>query len=59
MMERMKKLVNSVSVQRALSSNCIDANEVMHLVELRVVREFNLPDNYATILHVNIDFNLT
>lgn len=53
MIERMKKLVNSHSVQRALCSNFNDVNEVMNLVELRVVREFNLPDTYAAVLQVN------
>ena len=48
----MKKLVNSHSVQRAFCSNFIDVNEVMNLVELRVVREFNLPDTYASVLQV-------
>ena len=56
MVERMKKLVNSHSVQRAFCSNFIDANEVMHLVELRVVREFNLPDTYASVLHVIVKY---
>ena len=52
MVERMKKLVNSHSVQRAFCSNFMDVNEVMNLVELRVVREFNLPDTYASVLQV-------
>ena len=52
MIERMKKLVNSHSVQRAFCSNFNDVNEVMNLVELRVVREFNLPDTYASVLQV-------
>ena len=52
MMDRMKKIVNSHSVQRAFSSNFVDVNEVMHLVELRVVREFNLPDTHSSILQV-------
>lgn len=52
MIERMRKLVNSHSVQRALCSNFNDVNEVMNLVELRVVREFNLPDTYAAVLQV-------
>lgn len=51
MLERLKKLLNSASVQRALSSHFIDPDEVLHLVELRVVREYNLPDNYAAFLH--------
>jgi len=50
MMERMKKLMNSHSVQRAFCSNFVDMNEVMNLVELRVVREFNLPDTYSSVL---------
>ena len=53
MIERMKKLVNSHSVQRAFCSNFNDVNEVMNLVELRVVREFNLPDTYASVLQVH------
>ena len=52
MMERMKKLMNSHSVQRAFCSNFVDMNEVMNLVELRVVREFNLPDTYSSVLQV-------
>ena len=50
----MKKIVNSHSVQRAFSSNFVDVNEVMHLVELRVVREFNLPDTHSSILQVSV-----
>ena len=56
MMERMKKLVNSHSVQRAFCSNFVDVNEVMNLVELRVVREFNLPDTYSSVLTVRSIF---
>ena len=52
MMERMKKLMNSHSVQRAFCSNFVDMNEIMNLVELRVVREFNLPDTYSSVLQV-------
>jgi BTB/POZ domain-containing protein 7 len=50
MLERLKKLLNSFSVQRSLSVNFIEQHEIVHLVELRVVREFNLPDNYVNIL---------
>jgi len=57
MMERMKKLMNSHSVQRAFCSNFVDMNEVMNLVELRVVREFNLPDTYSSVLQVPICFS--
>ena len=56
-MERMKKLMNSHSVQRAFCSNFVDMNEVMNLVELRVVREFNLPDTYSSVLQVPICFS--
>ena len=53
MMERMKKLISSHSVQRAFSSNFVDVNEVMSLVEKRVVREFGFPDTYSSILQVS------
>ena len=59
MIERMKKLVNSHSVQRAFCSNFNDVNEVMNLVELRVVREFNLPDTYASVLQVIHVYNFS
>ena len=59
MIERMKKLVNSHSVQRAFCSNFNDVNEVMNLVELRVVREFNLPDTYASVLQVIHEYNFS
>ena len=59
MIERMKKLVNSHSVQRAFCSNFNDVNEVMNLVELRVVREFNLPDTYASVLQVIYVYNFS
>ena len=58
MMERMKKLMNSHSVQRAFCSNFVDMNEVMNLVELRVVREFNLPDTYSSVLQVRFPAKL-
>ena len=56
MMERMKKLMNSHSVQRAFCSNFVDMNEIMNLVELRVVREFNLPDTYSSVLQVIVHY---
>ena len=52
MVERLKKLLNTFSVQRSLAVNFIEQREIIHLVELRVVREFNLPDNYVNILRV-------
>ena len=52
MLERLKKLLNSFAVQRSLAVNFIEQQEIVHLVELRVVREFNLPDNYVNILRV-------
>jgi hypothetical protein len=54
MLERLKKLLNSFAVQRSLAVNFIEQQEIVHLVELRVVREFNLPDNYVNILRVII-----
>jgi hypothetical protein len=58
MLERLKKLLNSFSVQRSLSVNFIEQHEIVHLVELRVVREFNLPDNYVNILRVSVCFRI-
>ena len=54
MIERLEKLLNFVPVQRALSlsANHIDQDEILRLVELRVVRECNLPDNYTNFLRV-------
>ena len=52
MLERLKKLLNCHAVQRSLAVNFIHQQEIVHLVELRVVREFNLPDNYVNILKV-------
>ena len=52
MVERLKKLLNTFAVQRSLAVNFIEQSEIIHLVELRVVREFNLPDNYVNILRV-------
>ena len=62
MLERLKKLLNSVAVQRAISSSFGDPDEIVRLVELRVVREFNLPDDYSSVLRVRLNFinlNLT
>ena len=53
----MKKLIGSHSVQRAFSSNFVDVNEVMSLVEKRVVREFGFPDTYSSILQVSLKSN--
>ena len=53
MLERLEKLLNGVAVQRALSVQSIDHNEVVRLAELRVVRECNLPDSYTTFLDVS------
>lgn len=50
MLDRVKKLLNSYAVQRSLAVSFIEQQEIIHLVELRVVREFNLPDNYVNIL---------
>ena len=52
MLERLEKLLNGVVVQRAMSVRSIVHEEVVRLVELRVVRECNLPDNYTTFLDV-------
>ena len=54
MLERLKKLLNSFSVQRSLAVNFIEQQEIIQLVELRVVREFNLPDNYVNVLRVSL-----
>ena len=52
MMERLEKLLNCVSIQRALSLSSIERDEILTWVELRVVRECNLPDNYTNVLRV-------
>ena len=52
MLERLDKLLNGIAVQRALSVHSTDYGEVVRLVELRVVRECNLPDNYTAFLEV-------
>ena len=55
MLERLDKLLGSVSIQRALTVHAsLDQEEVIRLVELRIVRECNLPDNYTTFLDVSI-----
>ena len=54
MLERLKKLLNSFPVQRSLAVNFIEQQEIIQLVELRVVREFNLPDNYVNVLRVSL-----
>lgn len=71
MVERLELLLNCVPVQKALhlvaaataatpfsnvAATFSDGREVVRLVELRVVREFNLPDNYTTFLHVSRRF---
>ena len=59
MLERLEKLLNGVAVQRALSVQSIDHNEVVRLAELRVVRECNLPDSYTSFLDVSINIMIT
>ena len=56
MVERLEKLLNFVPVQRALAltSNNVYKEEILRLVELRVVRECNLPDNYTNFLRVSL-----
>ena len=54
MIVRLEKLLNFVPVRRALAltSNNVYKDEILRLVELRVVRECNLPDNYTNFLRV-------
>ena len=56
MIVRLEKLLNFVPVQRALAltSNNVYKDEILRLVELRVVRECNLPDNYTNFLRVRV-----
>ena len=56
MVLRLEKLLNFVPVQRALAltSNNVYKEEILRLVELRVVRECNLPDNYTNFLRVSL-----
>ena len=58
MVLRLEKLLNFVPVQRALAltSNNVYKEEILRLVELRVVRECNLPDNYTNFLRVSLHF---
>uniref|UniRef100_A0A0K2U366 BTB/POZ domaincontaining protein 7like [Nasonia vitripennis] n=1 Tax=Lepeophtheirus salmonis TaxID=72036 RepID=A0A0K2U366_LEPSM len=50
MLKRTRKLLQTVAVQRAMASPLVHKWDVVHLVELRVVRECNLPDSYTTVL---------
>lgn len=50
MVARIQKLYQSKAVQRALASSLADHHQFMLQLELRVVREFNLPDTFVSVL---------
>lgn len=52
MVKREQKLRLAPSCQRALSLKRSSKHEIMKQIRLRVVREFNLPDNVSELLEV-------
>lgn len=52
MMRREQKIRSSPCVQRALALPLSSRREINRQVRLRVVREFNLPDQVADLLEV-------
>ena len=53
MVRREQKIKNSPCVQRALALPLSSRREINRQVRLRVVREFNLPDQVADLLEVS------
>jgi len=51
MHERELEICHSKTVQRAYSLLCADRSAIVHQIQLRVVREFGLPDSAVRILH--------
>ena len=51
MRERELEVCHSKLVQRAYSLLCADRAAVIHQIQLRVVREFGLPDSAVKVLH--------
>lgn len=50
MVRRVRKLFRSISVQRALASPFANRQQIFLQLQLRVVREFNLPDSFSSVL---------
>ena len=46
------------AVQRALASSLADHHQFMLQLELRVVREFNLPDTFVSVLQNALEENI-
>lgn len=54
MLKREQKLRQSPSCQRAVALPLSSRHEVNRQIRLRVVREFNLPDQVADLLEVSL-----
>merc|ERR1719427_1704229 len=50
MVRRVRKLFRSISVQRALVSPFSSRQQIFLQLQLRVVREYNLPDSFSAVL---------
>jgi len=50
MVRRVRKLYRSISVQRALVSPFANRQQIFLQLQLRVVREYNLPDSFSSVL---------
>jgi len=50
MVRRVRKLYRSISVQRALVSPFANRQQIFLQLQLRVVREYNLPDSFSAVL---------
>lgn len=50
MHERLRDVCHSKVVQRASSLLCADRSAIIHQIQLRVVREFGLPDSAVKVL---------
>lgn len=55
MVRRVRKLFRSISVQRALVSPFANRQQIFLQLQLRVVREYNLPDSFSAVLQRAMD----
>jgi len=55
MVRRVRKLFRSISVQRALVSPFANRQQIFLQLQLRVVREYNLPDSFSAVLQRSMD----
>merc|ERR1719175_177220 len=55
MVRRVRKLFRSISVQRALVSPFANRQQILLQLQLRVVREYNLPDSFSSVLQRAMD----